>query len=320
MLYLNTNDLKKIGMNCSKAVEVIEGALQLHYQKRVEQPLKQYINLSASSDRIIAMPAYIGGHINRGGLKWIASVPKNLSKGYPRAHAISVLNCAETGRPLCIVNSTFISALRTAAVSAVFLREALLSVERGRRLKVGLIGCGMIGRCHLTMLEELFPEFLGDVVIFDNGPTHNDWMLGERCMRMCDSWQEILTSSDIVITATTSSKGYMDIKPKDGAILLNISLRDFAPAFKPFVDFFVVDSWEEVCRRNTDIEMMHRYGGLTAEDTITLMEVVAEGRLRGRDRDSVVMFNPMGMAIFDVALISHYFDLACSLGIGASLD
>ncbi len=72
----------------------------------------------------------------------------------------------------------------------------------------------------------------------------------------------------------------------------------------------IVDDWNEVCRENTDIENMHKQMGLQEEDTVTLTELVSDRLLSKINSDDVVMFNPMGMAVFDVAVAAYYYQLA----------
>src|SRR5207247_11227568 len=58
--------------------------------------------------RIIALPAYLGKDFDVAGLKWIASYPANIQRGFPRASAVLVLNNSETGYPFAILESSII--------------------------------------------------------------------------------------------------------------------------------------------------------------------------------------------------------------------
>jgi len=75
--------------------------------------------------------------------------------------------------------------------------------------------------------------------------------------------------------------------------------------------------WEKICRENTDIELMHLEHGLNEKDVFNIYDDF-ETQLHDLD-NKVVMFNPMGMAVFDIAISQYYFTKAKELGIGTDL-
>ena len=70
----------------------------------------------------------------------------------------------------------------------------------------------------------------------------------------------------------------------------------------------IVDDWEEVCRERTDIEMMHLEKGLQKENTKSIIDIVREDCIGKFDPVYPVMFNPMGMAVFDIAIAGFYYE------------
>jgi ornithine cyclodeaminase len=321
MIYLNEEDIREIGIDWNENVDVIENSVRCLAAGDFAQPIKPYLRYGNGKNRIIAMPAYVGGKINMSGIKWIASFPGNINEGIPRAHSVVVLNNAQTGIPVGIVNGSCMSAIRTASVSGLMVRHFLRESPAGR-LTIGIVGFGPIGQHHLNMcaalLKDMDAEFLlYDIRGVDIGSV--DAALRKR-IRLTNGWEEAYRESDIFITCTVSEERYIDKRPKQGSLHLNVSLRDYkAEVFEWFKDTIIVDDWEEICRENTDIEIFHIQKGLEKKVVRSIQDVVLSGRLRTCGKDVPMMFNPMGMAVFDIAMAQHYLKNAHKKNIGLTL-
>ena len=102
---------------------------------------------------------------------------------------------------------------------------------------------------------------------------------------------------------------------------MNISLRDYETSIYDYVkDSIIVDNWEEICRERTDIEMMHLEKGLRKEQTKSIIDMVKNHCMKDYPADVPIMFNPMGMAVFDMAMGTYYFTEAQKRGIGQDLE
>lgn len=320
MLYLNDDHLRRLGIDWPRLREIVEATLALLGGPDVVQPLKPYLRYRDPANRIIAMPAFVGGDANVSGIKWIASFPGNVKQGLPRAHGTIVLNDTATGAPVAIVCGGLLNEFRTAAVSAAMLR-AYLSLNRRDKYRIGVIGWGPIGRRQLEMALDALGERTESVRLYDRrGIVAGSAEETSRSLAtICASWQDAYRESDIVITGTSATERYIDLPPLPGALLLNVSLRDYLPSAVRAVKAVVIDDWREACRENTDIEMLHLREGLTEERAITLKEAVHGRRLKGLDPGEPIFFNPMGMAAFDMAIAAYYWREAERRGIGIRL-
>lgn len=323
LLYLGEEHLRDIGCQWKELAQVLEDAIAIIDDGASVQPLKPYLRFKDPANRIIAMPAYVGGDIHVAGLKWIASFPGNHRYGLPRAHSITIVNDAETGAPVAILNSALISAARTASVSGVMLRHWLASRSSlPGGLRIGIIGWGPIGRIHYDMCKELFGDEISRFTLFDirgvelDGVIDEDWR--DR-VTVAKDWEQLYEQSNVVITCTVSVARYIHIPPAPGNLLLNVSLRDYKLEAIRDIRTIVVDDWSEVCRENTDIELLHREAGLKAEGTLTLGDVARRDALHSLDAKEAVLFCPMGMAVFDVAVAHYFANKGRSLGVGLQL-
>jgi len=321
LLYLNSKDITDIGINWIKTVEIIKKAVNVMNHSDFSQPIKPYLQFNDPDNRIIAMPAFAGGEFSVAGIKWIASFPKNLEVSIPRANSITILNDATTGVPFATINTPIVSGIRTASVSGLMIQE-FDKVHNLNDVTLGIIGLGPIGQLHLQMATTLLGDKIKNIRLFDISEIDKNKIpveLREK-VTICSSWEDVYRDADIFITCTVSSKGYIDGPPKPNALLLNVSLRDFKTDILDYSPVIVVDNWEEVCRANTDIEVMHNERNLQKSDTLDIKDIVCSNAFKEITEDKVVMFHPMGMATFDIVIAQYYYDQAIALGYGQPLE
>jgi 2,3-diaminopropionate biosynthesis protein SbnB len=321
MRYLNTSDIRSIAIEWEEVADVVCDAVYSMAKGDFAQPVKPYLRYRDATNRIIAMPAFIGGAVGMAGIKWIASFPGNVSKGLKRAHSVTVLNEAATGVPVCVINSPLISGIRTAAVSGLIIRKVLSCRPEAKKLTVGICGFGPIGQIHLEMIMAMLGQRMQVCKLYDINGVSREAIRQEYQDRItiCDNFQECYSDSDIFITATVAREPYIHQMPKPGSLLLNVSLRDYKPVFRKYVSRILVDNWEEVCRENTDIENMSKMEGLAKEDTLDLADIFPHNKLESLSPEDTIMFNPMGMAIFDIAVGNYYYKKAIANHVGREL-
>src|SRR5439155_607356 len=105
----------------SECIRIVREAYLAHADGQSVNPDSYFLQFPDKPDcRIIALPAYLGKNFDVAGLKWIASYPTNIQRGFPRASAVLVLNSYETGYPFAILESSIISAARTTRWCCIF--------------------------------------------------------------------------------------------------------------------------------------------------------------------------------------------------------
>ena len=117
MLYLSQEDILDMNIPMREIIPLVEQGLKEHGFGQVENPPKPGIH--ARSDSFIhAMPAYFR-KLGIGGIKWVSGYPSNRELGLPQILGVMITNDMETGLPTAIMDCRWITAVRTAAVSAV---------------------------------------------------------------------------------------------------------------------------------------------------------------------------------------------------------
>lgn len=322
MLYLNDRDIRAVGLDWPALLDALEAAVHIADTGEYAQPIKPYLRYGDPRNRIIAMPAYVGGTVHAAGIKWIASFPDNINHGLPRAHSVMVLNDAQTGEPSAILNSPLTSIVRTASVSGLMMR-AFLEERPLEQFELGIVGWGPVGRLHYEMALALCGDRIKDILIYDLREVDlTEFDIPAHCLektKVAASWEEVYRSSDIFMTCTVSDHRYIHLPPAEGQLLLNVSLRDYQPEALAAVKAIIVDDWEEVCRENTDIERLHLEQGLTRSGTRSLADVVCRRSLAEFAPTEPILFCPMGMGVFDIATAVYFARRAREMGIGTEL-
>lgn len=322
MIYINEKNMMEIGIDWDNIIATIEEVVRCLANNDFAQPIKPYLRYGDSPNRIIAMPAFVGGDVNKSGIKWIASFPDNIKNNIPRAHSVVILNNVEIGKPEAIINTALLSILRTAGVTGAIIK-AYSKVRDLKNLNIGIIGWGPIGQHHFKMVTHLLGDKIDNIFLYDLKPIDKDNInsIYKDKIHVMNSWQEAYKDADVFMTCTVSKEPYIDMKPKLGSLQLNVSLRDYKTDIYEYVkDNIIVDDWEEVCREKTDIEMLNLEKGLKKEDTKTIVDVICKECFKDYALDDVIMFNPMGMAVFDIAVGSYYLNLAKSLKLGQEVE
>ncbi|MHA7060296.1 2,3-diaminopropionate biosynthesis protein SbnB [Aquimarina sp. M1] len=322
MKYLSSNDINSIPLDWESVISEIYKATSILKKGNFSQPIKPYLRYNNLENRIIAMPAHIGDDIGVAGIKWISSFPGNINKKLKRAHSTIILNEEDTGIPFAILNTAIVSGIRTSAVTGAVIKKylELKKIQPDQKLIVGITGFGPIGQLHLKMIDSILGDKVEEYLIYDVRPgieENLDSNFSDKVSFVHD-WESVFDVSDIFCTCTVSKSPYIDKKPKKGSLHLNVSLRDYKTQFMDYADIILVDDWEEVCREKTDVEMMHLERGLKEEDTFNLSHFLFDSK--EINNESVVMFNPMGMAVYDLAVSKYFYDKANELGIGVELQ
>jgi ornithine cyclodeaminase len=269
------------------------------------------------SARIIALPASVGGPGRVDGVKWISSFPENVAAGVPRASAVLILNDHDTGYPFACLESSIISATRTAA-SAVLAAD-WLSRSRPRPTRVGFVGAGLIARYIHTFLA-------GTGWSFDQIGVHDlsaDSAAGFRGyleqsgsagrVRVCGSVEELVRSSDLIIFATVAAQPHVEDLSwfEHHPLVLHVSLRDLAPEVL-LASTNVVDDIDHCLKANTSPHLVEQLTGSrdfllgTLDDVMTGRVSVPAGR--------PVIFSPFGLGVLDLAVGKYVYDQVAAAG------
>ncbi len=343
ILYLNRKDVESVSASID-GVAVIRDLFKLHGSGQTLLPDEAYLgwtNDRGEQVRSLNMPGYIGGSLNVAGTKIINGNIANPSRGLPRASGLTMIYDKTSVRINCIMEGAYLSSLRTACVTALSA-----DIFKGRDIEsVAIIGAGVLAQAHIELLARRLPR-LRSIRIFDISRERIaalkaivEEVLQENRVELQEtsSAEEAIAAAQLIVPVTTTTTGYIRFDwLSPGAILVNISLDDPLPEIVLRADKVIVDDWNLV-KNDTRrlIGRMYKAGQIIGPnesvDSIKdgqqkrridaqLGEVVI-GSKGGRDHlDDIILVNPFGLAIEDVALAAQVYHKALELNIGVWLE
>lgn len=340
ILYLCKEDVE---MACQQidSVAVIREAFRLHALGQMILPDEAYLswtNAQGEQVRNLNMPGYLGGSLNVAGTKIINGNIHNPRRGLPRASGLTMLYDDTSVRIVCIMEGASISSLRTASVTALSMDMLQCSYVEC----VAVIGAGVLAQAHIELLIRRFPQ-VRRVRIFDLDMARIQSLqnvlapaLKEHAteLQITSSAEEAIRAAQVIIPVTTTTAGYIQwswLQP--GALLVNVSLDDPLPEVVLNADCIIVDDWNLV--KNDPrrlIGRMYRQGLVVGPDASDIEvqrgqrhidaqigEIVAGKKVGRTSEKDIILVNPFGLAIEDVALAAHIYQIAQSRGYGTWL-
>lgn len=316
--YLSRADVLATELSMAETIPIIEESFRAHGLRQFESPPKPGIHPQPNAF-IHAMPAYLP-QMNAAGLKWISSFSGNVDRGVPTVMGLMVLNDVQTGQPTAIMDASWLTAMRTAAASAV----AAKYLARKDSSIVGIVGAGSQGLAHGLVMPNVLAN-MKTLQICDVNRSMLDRstaVLKEKLPDMeiipVDTAQNVIQNADVVITATSKLTRPIFSRQwvKPGALILPVHTRGWDKDTPHHMDKFIVDFWDQF--KNAQEQEGGYYPSLP--DLYAELGEIVVGKKPGRENDSeCIMDHNYGMAIHDVAMARAILKRAKQKGLGVVL-
>ncbi len=306
----------------AECIEVMADALASHARGEVFQPLRTIVRPPEANGLLGLMPAFRAGEEGALGLKAICVFPQNPAKGKDAHQGAVLLFSRETGEMLALMNASAITAIRTAAVSAVATR--LLAGEEPQQLAI--IGAGVQARTHLAALASV--RTIKVVRIACRNIEHAHQLVREMqssfpfSIEPVSSNEEAVRGADLIVTATSSQEPVINkdwISP--GAHVNAIGThsphsREIDSATMAAAKIFV-DRRESALNESGDYLLAAKEGLITPESIVAEIGELLLGTKEGRTSSTeITLFKSLGLAIEDVACADYLYRKALNEGHG----
>lgn len=319
LLYLTEDDVKQC-ITTAEAVRLAKRGIVADGQGKVVGS-KFYMSLGRDGF-IKPFAGYIDGD-KIAFVKTFTLFPKNPEKQkLPATNSFVILFTADTGIPVCFMEATWITGVKTGASSAI---TAKYLAKKNSKV-VTIFGAGFQGRTHLDSIVEVFKiEEVKIVDISRRAAERYAKEMGDKHklkVTIMESNEMAVRESDIIFTVTTGS-GVMVRRDwlSPGAFVAKLgTYQEIDPELILQVDKFIVDNWEYVSPRVHEIIQLVQLGRLSQKHVYgEWPEIVGERKLGRQNDDELILFIALGILGEYAAILPSVYERALEKGVGQML-
>ena len=311
-------------------IEVMEHAFVALSAGRVAMPERTSMDVGTRGETMLLMPAALRAGDGDGGSGWFGSkvlsvVPGNASSGRDAIQGVIVLFEGRHGVPVALVDASAVTAIRTAAVSALATRL----LARRDAACLALIGSGVQAYSHLAAMAAVRP--LGEVRVWSRGAdrraararaAETDFGIAGRAS---SSARGAVDGADIICTVTSARTPVVaSAWIARGAHVNAVGAHrptdreldsDTVRRARVFVDHLPAGLAEA-----GDILVPIAESGIDRTHVLGDLADLLDGRVVGRESPAdVTVFKSVGVAIEDLAAAVYAYERAAADGVGTSV-
>ncbi|HEY4216144.1 MAG TPA: ornithine cyclodeaminase family protein [Gemmatimonadaceae bacterium] len=323
MLVLNQNEVTEL-LPMSACIDVMASALATLARGDAVLPLRTVVVYPDGTGAFAVMPAYLGTP-KTVGAKVVTVVPGNHGTEFDSHQGAVLLFDSKNGSLVAILDATPVTAIRTAAVSAVATRE----LARENASSLAIIGSGVQALTHLEAMCAVRP--IKTLRIYSRNRA-NCQKLADVAKKkfsldasVSENGQDAVRNADIVCTTTSSKEPVLFgewLTPGThinavGSSQAHARELDSAAVVRSRV---YVDRRESALNESGDMLVPLRAGDIGPDHIVGEIGDLLLGRAPRRGSDlEITLFNSLGLAIEDLAAASYVYDQAVRRGIGTNV-
>ena len=304
--HLSYEDCAQLGVTTADVVKSIEELILARAENKMWNAPKAVIQPPDGRYMMAALAACTDPPLLA--VKSVVLNPRNSDKGLKTINGVVTLLNAETGLPLATVDGNWVTAIRTAGLSAV----AAQYLARPDSSTAAFIGCGVQAHSHLDAFADLFP--LQEARALGRGTANRDALCdAARAKGLCaiasTNAEEAITGADLIVTSVTrvvGRKPFLDARwLKPGAfVAITDSAVPWLPDTLSALERVIIDDLEQEAVSEPMVDP-----GLVKGDLTGLVQGTVSGREREDERNAFVF---RGLALGDLALAGLAYRRACS--------
>ena len=307
--YLSRSLLEGLAISTLEAVDSIEQLIL--GQRRGQVWCAPKVVVLPGDDRYIMATLSAADEPRVVATKSLVLNPRNRERGIAVINSLVTLHDSETGLPLAVVDGNWVTARRTAGLSAIAAKR----LARPDSASIAFIGCGVEARSHLDAFCDLFP--LREIRAFGRGTENRDALCRGAEARgliaiASKSPREAIGDADLVVTSVTllpNLDPFLDARwLKPGAFVTSIDLAlPWLPEGMSAFQRIIIDDLEQEAKMSKPMVS----AALVAGDLSGLVCGDTTGRESAQQLTAFVF---RGLAIGDLALAALAYRRAKTSG------
>jgi alanine dehydrogenase len=310
-IFINKETIASL-LSMEECISVMEEAFRSLANGNCVQPLRPIMWLPDKTGLLGMMPGY-AGDIDVMGIKVISVFPQNKSSGYSSHQGVVVLFEAKNGKPLCIADADEITAIRTAAASAVATN--LLAKKDAETLSI--LGSGVQAASHIEAM--LLVRKIKRITIWSRNETHAKQLAkkvsGENKIDIivAKTPKEAVKGMDIVCTVTASAQPILNGEWILKGTHIN-AVGSSAPHARELDTATIVksklftDRYESLFNEGGDFIIPKNEGAIGDSHVRGEIGEILLGKKDGRTgNDDITVFKSLGLAVEDIFSVNHIY-------------
>jgi len=325
ILMLSHDEVKQL-LPISECIPLMAEALISFAKGKSKQPVRTIFRPPEALGLMGLMPSYRSEPLPVFGLKAICVFPGNPAKGKDAHQGAVLLFSAETGELLAIENASAITAIRTAAVSAV-ATDLLARKDAG---VLAIVGAGIQGRAHLEAISQV--RRLTSVRVADKIMERTEKLVEEARSRYAfpvaamKTIESAVREADMVITVTNSSEPVIRREWIAEGTYIN-AVGACTPAAREIDSRTVaaskvfVDDKEAMLQESGDCLLALKEGAIGPAHIQGEIGELLIGTKPGRTTDQeIILFKSLGLAVEDLAAAEYAYRKARETNRGTPVE
>jgi alanine dehydrogenase len=324
MLILSEKQVQSL-IDIGELIEALEHAHIQYSTGNAVMPVRLVVPLRQIQGRITSMPGYLPED-KALGMKVVTYFQNNPQQGLPAILATIMLFSTETGKMIAVMDGSYITAIRTAAASAM----ATKVLAKPQTPVLAVLGAGVQARAHIRALCHI--RHFEKIKIYSPSGTSALAVKKELephvgvDIEVAESLEEAVRYSHLVVTVTTAKEPILNRDWLAPGVHINAvgshrpDLREIDGATLA-LSRVVVDSREAIMAECGDILLAIKENSITEKNIhAEIGEVLARLKPGRTSADEITLYKSVGIAIQDVATAQLVHQKALERKVGTNVE